>query len=582
MALAMAMAAFAVKAGDISDPKMWNPNTWYFQHLLTDGISEMRFVVVRSSATGCKTNCPEWISAEGAIQAGTPAKLRSILKTLGTRKLPIIVNSPGGDVDAALQLGRIIRKNGLDIAIGKTEFSDCWPGTEGCGASVGKGVTYLGVASDGGAMCNSACPLMFAGGVRRLAGGWAYLGVHQITTTWFPSTRHFRTTYKTIRGKRYQVTTETVTEGQSYKTYEMGKGFARKISAYLREMGVGQGVLEKMKATPASDIQRITLHDMLTMKLATSTDTVELFTGVVLCMGDKPAPNCREISEDTRPAAVTTAKTAPAPQAEAPMSQPAAVTMAKTAPAPQAEAPMSQPAKAPPIAPFQAAAGNAAPEMRFVVVRGSDPLCDPDCPEWISAEGAITPRTPQKLRQLLAALDNPRLPIVISSRGGDLFGALATGRLIHERKLDVVVDRTIITGCNPAGAGCLDDNGAYIGLISQFGVECDSACALLLAGGARRLVDPKARLSVSSMGQARIVRAYLDEMAISPALFAAIEGSSVERQLEPDMMLKVGLTTGPDTSDTLTGPVICRSMPKPDNCRLPPSANAQAKAPPKL
>ncbi|TIO91019.1 MAG: hypothetical protein E5X90_27365, partial [Mesorhizobium sp.] len=88
----------------------------------------------------------------------------------------------------------------------------------------------------------------------------------------------------------------------------------------------------------------------------------------------------------------------------------------------------------------------------------SDPLCDPDCPEWISAEGAITPRTPQNLRQLLAALDNPRLPVVISSRGGDLFGALAAGRLIHERKLDVVVARTNILGCNPPGAGCLDDN----------------------------------------------------------------------------------------------------------------------------
>jgi hypothetical protein len=220
--------------------------------------------------------------------------------------------------------------------------------------------------------------------------------------------------------------------------------------------------------------------------------------------------------------------------------------------------------------------------MRFVVVRGSDPLCDPDCPEWISAEGAITPQTPQRLRQLLAALGNPRLPVVISSRGGDLFSALAAGRLIHERKLDVVVARTNITGCNPAGAGCLDDNGAYIGLISRFGVECDPACALMLAGGARRLVDPKARLSVSSMGQKRIVKSYLEEMAIDPALFAAMDQSSVERQLEPDRMLKVGLVTGPESADALTGPVICRSSPKPDNCRLPPTVNAEAKTPPKL
>jgi len=115
---AIAMAAFAARASDISDPRIWNPNTWYLQYLLTGGPSEMRFIIARSSAVGCKLNCPEWISAEGAITADTPALLKRVLKKLGTRKLPIIVNSPGGDVDAALQLGRIIRKNGLDIAIG--------------------------------------------------------------------------------------------------------------------------------------------------------------------------------------------------------------------------------------------------------------------------------------------------------------------------------------------------------------------------------------------------------------------------------------------------------------------------------
>jgi hypothetical protein len=219
--------------------------------------------------------------------------------------------------------------------------------------------------------------------------------------------------------------------------------------------------------------------------------------------------------------------------------------------------------------------------MRFVVVRGRDPLCNPDCPEWISAEGAITPQTPQRLRQLLATLGNRRPPVVISSRGGDLFSALTAGRLIHERKLDVAVARTNIVGCDPPEAGCLADNGAYVGLTSDVGVECDSACALMLAGGAKRLVDPKARLSMYSMGQKQIVKAYLEEMAINPGLFAAIEQSSVERQLEPDTMLKVGLTTGPESVDALTGAAICKSSPKPDNCRLPPTANAEANASPK-
>ncbi|RUZ72917.1 hypothetical protein EN943_28855 [Mesorhizobium sp. M7A.F.Ca.US.006.01.1.1] len=532
----------------------------------------MQVVVVRSNATGCEPSCPEWISAEGAITAGTPAQLKRILKTLGRRKLPIVVNSPGGNVDAALQLGRIIRKNKLDIAIGTTKFSDCWPGMEDCRANDGKGAAYFGMASDGGAMCNSACPLMFAGGVRRVAGGWAYLGVHQITTTYFPSTRHYRTTYRVVRGKKYQITTETITPGESYKTYEMSKALARKLSAYLREMGVGQGVLDTMKATPASDIRQITLHDMLSMKLATSTDTVDLFASASLCMLDKLAPNCREIPAN-KPAG---GETAAAKLAKA------ATIKAKTAPSEKAEAPPSQPAKALATKPFEPAPGNGVPEMRFVVVRGSDPLCNPDCPEWISAEGAITPQTPQRLRELLAVPGNQRLPLLISSRGGDLFSALTAGRLIHERKLAVAVARTNIVGCDAPQAGCLADNGAYVGLVSDFGVECDSACALMLAGGTKRLVDPKARLSMYSMGQKQIVQAYLKEMAINPGLFAAIGLNSVERQLEPDMMLKVGLVTGPESADALTGAAICRSSPKADNCRLPPAANAEANALPKL
>lgn len=325
LVVAVAMAAFAAKAEDASDPRTWDPKSWYLPGSSSDGFSEMRLIIARSSAVGCEPNCPEWISAEGAIAAGSPALLKRVLKKLGTRKLPIIVNSPGGDVDAALQLGRIIRKNRLDIAIGKTEFTDCWPGTEDCGASYGKGVAYFGVASDGGAMCNSACPLMFAGGVHRVVGSWAYLGVHQITTTYFPSTRRVRTTYQTIRGKRYQVTTETVTQGESYKTYKMSKAFSRKISAYLREMGVGQGVLDRMKATPASDIRQISLADMLTMKLVTSSGSVDIFTLAGICRRSPAPANCREIPANAKPAEVAAIKTkaGPSQPAQVPLSQPA-------------------------------------------------------------------------------------------------------------------------------------------------------------------------------------------------------------------------------------------------------------------
>jgi len=345
----------------------------------------------------------------------------------------------------------------------------------------------------------------------------------------------------------------------SYKTYEMSKPVEKRLSAYLKEMGIDQGVLDTMKATPASDISRIKQPELLATKLTTSLDTVDLFTQGGLCRRNPVPTNCREIPANAKPAATMEAKAVPA-------AQPTEAPAAKTAP--------SMPAAAAPA--------NEALEMRFVVVRGGNPLCNPDCPEWISAQGAITPQTPQRLGQLLATLGGRHLPLVISSRGGDLFGALATGRLVHEKKLDIAVARTDFVGCDPTAWNCLANDGAYAGLTVDTGGECDSACALVLAGGVRRLVGAKARLSMYLMGQKQVVKAYLDEMAINPSLFAALQRTSVEGQLEPEIMLKTGLTTGPQSVDALTGATICKSSPKPDNCRVLPTTDVAAKSQSKL
>ncbi|MER9338095.1 hypothetical protein NKJ06_29730 [Mesorhizobium sp. M0293] len=506
----------------------------------------MQFGIVRSNAPGCEPICPEWISAEGSIEAGTPALFKRMLKTLGGRKLPIVVNSPGGNVEAALTLGRLIRKNKLDIAIGKTVFSGCQPDARGCQGRDKNGARYVGDVIDYGAMCNSACPLMFAGGVQRVAGEWAYLGVHQITTTYIRTKLQYRTTYRIVGGKKKVLNTKIVSRKNagSYKTYEMSKSVEKRLAAYLNQMGIEQGVLETMKSTPASEIHQIALDDMLTMKLVTSADAVDMLTTASLCRPDRLAANCREIPGNKPDGLMAAAKPAPQP------AEPGGVQRDK--------------------------------DMRFVVVRGSNPLCNPECPEWISAEGAITPQTPQKLRQVLATLGNRRLPVVISSQGGDLFSALAAGRLVREKKLDVAVGRTDFVGCDPGEWNCLAKEGAYAGLSIDAGVECDSACALMLAGGVRRLVGPRARLSLYPMGQKQAVKAYLEEMAIDPALFAAIGRRSVERQLEADMMQKIGLTTSPQSVDALTGATICDAVPKPLNCRIRSSANAEADAPAKL
>lgn len=534
LATAMALAAFGATAKE--DPPDYGPT--------------MRFVVVRSSAPGCEPNCPEWISAEGTIDAGTPALLRRLLKTLGGRQLPIVVNSPGGNVDASLQLGRIVRKNKLDIAVGITEFSGCSPGMKNCRDNDGKSQPYSGVAHDGGSMCNSACPLMFAGGIRRVVGEWAYLGVHQITTTYRREKLLYRTTYRIVNGKKKIISTRIVSRKNagSYKTYEMSKAVEKRLSAYLREMGVEQGVLGVMKATPASDIRQIEPEDMLEMKLVTSLDSLDLLTEGTICQRHPAPENCREVLTNGAPAAVAAVEIKPA--------------------SPQ------------PVAPSQ----SRDEEMRFALVRGSNPLCNPDCPEWISAEGVVAAATPGKLRQLLDDAGGRRLPVVVNSPGGDVQAALAAGRLIRERKLDVAVARTDFLDCDPGAVGCSAKDDLHTGLTVDAGGECGSACVVMIAGGVRRLVGSTAHVSLHSLGMGDKVKAYFDEMAIGPALFAAMQAVlyASHRELSQSEVRDFGLTTGPQSADALTGATICRSAPRPDNCRVLPAADAEAKAPAKL
>jgi hypothetical protein len=259
------------------------------------GGADMQFFVVRSGQPGCEPTCPEWISAEGTIVRESPAQFKKLLKTIGKRRLPVVVTSPGGDVDAALALGRLIRARRLEVAVGKTRFIGCQPQQKDCRENDGKGARYIGIAYSGGAYCNSACPLMFAGGTRRVAGQWAYLGVHQITTVFVQTQTRYREEYRIVNGKK-KVTSKKVVSRKnvgSRKIYEMTRAQERELTAYLAEMGIGRTVIDLMKITPASDMRKIEPVAMTEMKLITQLGGVELLTSVETCRTVPASANCR-------------------------------------------------------------------------------------------------------------------------------------------------------------------------------------------------------------------------------------------------------------------------------------------------
>ncbi|WP_162704272.1 hypothetical protein [Ensifer sp.] len=259
------------------------------------GGDAMQFLVVRSNQVGCEPTCPEWISAEGTIVRDSPARLQKLLKSIGNRRLPIVVTSPGGDVDAAMALGRIIRARKLDVAVGKTRFIGCQPQQKDCRDNDGKGARFIGITYSGEAYCASACPLMLAGGIRRVVGQWAYLGVHQITTVQTRIQTKYLEKYRIVNGKK-KVTSKKVVSRKNVGTrtiYEMSKAMERELAAYLAEMGVGRAVIDQMKITFANDMRKIEPVAMMEMKLITQLGGVELLTAAGVCKTVPASAHCR-------------------------------------------------------------------------------------------------------------------------------------------------------------------------------------------------------------------------------------------------------------------------------------------------
>jgi hypothetical protein len=99
---------------------------------------------------GPRNRLPAFILAAGSIEIGSASELERFDLKHDKRAAGVILFSPGGHVLEALALGRYIRKRGLATLVPDEH------------------------------LCASSCPLVFAAGVKRIAGNKAWLGVHQM------------------------------------------------------------------------------------------------------------------------------------------------------------------------------------------------------------------------------------------------------------------------------------------------------------------------------------------------------------------------------------------------------------------
>lgn len=234
----------------------------------------MHVAIVHPADPACEPHCPEWIAAEGKILARTPGDFQKVLKRLGDRKLPVLINSQGGSVEAAIAIGRMVRRRGLDVGVARSQIEGC-PGGDFYTCKTLPAGPLRGMPTSLRALCASACTLIFAGGAHRYAAPWSHVGVHQVTTIMRRThvLRQYRTTRLVYPDHVVETSRTLVKETKSSSTYVLDKptsDYDRRIHAYLREMTGSEALVPLMAATPASAMHWMTTSELKDTNLATT------------------------------------------------------------------------------------------------------------------------------------------------------------------------------------------------------------------------------------------------------------------------------------------------------------------------
>ena len=155
------------------------------------------------------------LKAVGTIRPGTAEAFAAEIAKRGDYVKTVVLQSPGGSVSDALDMGRLIRAKQFATEV------------------------------EAGHYCASSCPLVFAGGVERRVGEKAAIGVHQI----FASGR-----------------TASLLPADGM---ESAQRVSAKCQKYLREMGVDLQVWLHAMETPKDQLYYFKRDELLTLKLAT-------------------------------------------------------------------------------------------------------------------------------------------------------------------------------------------------------------------------------------------------------------------------------------------------------------------------
>ena len=181
---------------------------------------------------GCPRDCEEVIVAEGQIDNDTAdrfvAFLADHLQDHDLRPL-VLIESPGGTVLGAMQLGTVFRQIGAVVIVASA-------------LSVGEGDQALMVSG----ACLSACVYAFVGGARRVVPSISRLGIHRM------------------------VINERVFGPDGEGTHEVfgSKDIVSALAAYTRDMGVDPRMIAYAETIAPEELHIVTARELARWRLA--------------------------------------------------------------------------------------------------------------------------------------------------------------------------------------------------------------------------------------------------------------------------------------------------------------------------
>jgi len=235
----------------------------------------MRVIIVHDVSSDCASNCSDWISAEGDIIESTRGEFQRVFKKLGNRNLPIFINSGGGSVQAALDIGREIRARKLDVAVAKTVLSPCQPGSKFCvnNQPIDGSPALI---DERFSACASACTMILAAGTRRYVPISAHIGVHQLWEFKTFVRRVYRITRRLEQGVPVEVSRKLVSERSAPDKTQQGEATDRDykpVMSYFKAMGIDGSIQALMLSTPHTSIRWMTLGELDSTHLETDQES---------------------------------------------------------------------------------------------------------------------------------------------------------------------------------------------------------------------------------------------------------------------------------------------------------------------